>query len=455
LVFTPYVTLFIDPDTRVFRTDWTDPLSLLVSMLSAGFVVGGMLFLAMRLTGRDEAVPSGHGSVVLLFCVAVFLSARDLTSADIPYWRSWDWVLVPCLAFVALTCFLESGRTIRRFLDVAFRVMTPVLFVVAASLLHQEYRMTRPVPPSFPSPSVPAASVLPDVYLFVFDGWGYKQTFPEGEVDGRFTHLRDLAAESTVYHDALAPGRSTRISVPRLIHQSSGTDGRPMAESRTPTLFDLAKGLGYETALLCSIELDIDSRNIDEGGVLTAAFGPSSVWERALLHVVFLGGAHTRLPYYHRHQNDFSAPAYEKVLNLYHTRRVLRRWMGRRGAPHFCVVYFFLPHSPYAFNRSGLRLLTKNPDGLYYDDNMLYADNLLGEIADELRRQDRYDDSVVVVTSDHAPNRRHPTEGRHVPLLVKGWRQKARVDVRDRMDLTELSRPLFDMIREGKKPPAP
>ena len=73
---------------------------------------------------------------------------------------------------------------------------------------------------------------------------------------------------------------------------------------------------------------------------------------------------------------------------------------------------------------------------------MVYADRLFGEWMQALRGSGRWDESWVIVLSDHGPHFRDyagtPDGKRHVPFLVKAPGQKIRRDVRDPFRLVDF-----------------
>ncbi|HOW28126.1 MAG TPA: hypothetical protein PK876_06465, partial [Elusimicrobiota bacterium] len=235
LVFTPYIRLFINPDNRAFRNDWTDPLSLWLAVLLAGSLLGLFLFIVWRSLGKDDGWVPGRSGLVVLFWVSVFLATRNLSSESTPYWHRWDWAFVPAVLCLIVSLATRYASTVRRGTFIAMRVLAPLMLVMSAYFINEWRSMDRPgaapVVPADPT----ASPDLPDIYVWIFDTWGYRQAFREGtgELDGRMTHLRRVASESTVYHGVSSPSYETKKSIPRIIHQS--LDG-----SSAPTLYDRA-----------------------------------------------------------------------------------------------------------------------------------------------------------------------------------------------------------------------
>ena len=141
----------------------------------------------------------------------------------------------------------------------------------------------------------------------------------------------------------------------------------------------------------------------------------------------------------------------------------------RIGAPTFGFFHYGLPHYPYVWSRGGRRGV--RPEHVMdhtvsnCTENLRYLDTVIGEIADELKRAGKFDPSLLVFTSDHTwrwdpalessvsvpidnAAREMEVEAqvehvlKHVPLIIKMPNQKAREEVNDTIQLSDLF-PLF------------
>jgi arylsulfatase A-like enzyme len=117
-------------------------------------------------------------------------------------------------------------------------------------------------------------------------------------------------------------------------------------------------------------------------------------------------------------------------------------WAGQqRDGPFFLFVHIYEPHSPYE-PMKGIELA--------YDGEIVRADAAVGSLLSALRRQNLYDDAMIVLLSDHGEGlgehgeKEHGVllyrEALHVPLLVKlpgnsrgGRRMKANAQLLDVM----------------------
>lgn len=97
------------------------------------------------------------------------------------------------------------------------------------------------------------------------------------------------------------------------------------------------------------------------------------------------------------------------------TNRPATDWISRRQAPFFFFLHYFEPHHPY--------------DHGGYDGEIEAADAALGEFLDFLHEQDLYEESLIIVLSDHGEGLGDHGEPYHgvfvyresiqVPLIVK------------------------------------
>jgi arylsulfatase A-like enzyme len=103
----------------------------------------------------------------------------------------------------------------------------------------------------------------------------------------------------------------------------------------------------------------------------------------------------------------------------------------RRKRPFFLFVHFFEPHAPYE-PPEPYRSRVSNP----YDGEIATADAAVGQVIDELKRQDIYEDALIILTSDHGEGLGDHGEKQHSVLLY-----------------TEMIRvPLIEPARASRRP---
>jgi len=133
--------------------------------------------------------------------------------------------------------------------------------------------------------------------------------------------------------------------------------------------------------------------------------------------------------------------------------------------PHFAVFHYPIPHDPYIYNREGLDLdvrrrmplnFTPRPDGTFtrpdpqneiarYTGNLHYTDTLLGELVKAMKAAGLYDESMIILTSDHNwcldphfDDQAGSDEYTHVPLVVKSAHQACPREIHDPFLLSGL-----------------
>lgn len=93
-------------------------------------------------------------------------------------------------------------------------------------------------------------------------------------------------------------------------------------------------------------------------------------------------------------------------------------WLAQqqgRGAPFFLFVHFFEPHTPYAPPSP----FAERYGAASYTGEVAQADALVGELVDELKRLGLYDESAVLVLSDHGEGLGDHGEEEHGLLLYR------------------------------------
>jgi hypothetical protein len=109
------------------------------------------------------------------------------------------------------------------------------------------------------------------------------------------------------------------------------------------------------------------------------------------------------------------------------------------GTDIVAFFHYVPPHSPYIFDRQGVRTdykQTQLPRAEAYKGNLEYLDTLIGEILAAVKGAGLWDAATVVFTSDHGMT--HQGVSRHVPLFIKLPYQREEVRVKERFELSDL-----------------
>ncbi len=109
-----------------------------------------------------------------------------------------------------------------------------------------------------------------------------------------------------------------------------------------------------------------------------------------------------------------------------------------------------IPHFPYTFNRDGhkkLFAIYQGKEVSNYYGNLAYLDTKIGEIISILKKVNKYEDSLIIMTSDHSwrydpdydkTNRRWRAEKLHVPLFIKMPHQKSSIEIDSKFNIFKL-----------------
>lgn len=293
----------------------------------------------------------------------------------------------------------------------------------------------------------PARSVRDHpVYVLIFDEWSYPRSYDAGRLRPMLPNLEALSARATTYHAARAPGIDTGRSIPAMCRS---TEDPPRLHGLQPcflkdgTLVPAADYASIITTAGCAHYRKI---MVHFGYALALWLGDeldvarSYPWyprgEHALAHAALQ--VHQATSYW---TDPWSSFLYGKLQTRVNDSQVLKLHEGihrdlltilrDEPARTFAIVHYPLPHPPYILD----------PDGSYrgpspqawdrssveqgYERNLRVMDRVIGEIVRTLEDAGRFDDALLIVTSDHSwrddPAVPEPGDDllRHVPLIVK------------------------------------
>ena len=324
------------------------------------------------------------------------------------------------------------------------------------------------------------------VVVVVLDMIGYEDAFaPAGQVREELPQLAAFARTATVFHRARSPGDETGRSLPGLLLQEevgivglrrnearwapAGAMDRPArrAEEFAAALpYAFARAgyrrllIGYYLPYAAIMPGAFDAVLADS--YYGAALGPGagSGWANAFLHQWVRFATESKDPLsavakqlgvldalYGRYYRNLNAAVHAEGL------RYLREDLSPGD---FAVLHLPVPHQPYVYAADGGPSRFGDLDPAGYPGQLVYADRLFGGWMQALRESGRWDESWVVVLSDHGPHFRDysgtPDGKRHVPLLVKAPGQNDRRNVNEPIRLADFEAiPGFPMPAPGKQ----
>lgn len=426
------------------RSDSVD-LILAVLLLSALLFAGGLLLSRWRVT-RERRV---HELAIVVAIVAAILSQFPALGKDTTLTRAalvWAGVAV----VVGLLWWKWRDRLARgaRALCLIMVPLVPILFLQILSWKSWDIRTEG----TGPMPQAANGTGRPLVVFVIFDEWSWFRLAPAGMPAEDFPNARRLASQSVLVTEARSAGPATRYAIPRLLFERHGEVVPGNGEARwqdtagtvpsaeVPSIFDRLHRLGYRSS--------VTGFYINYRGLL-GADGPDQAWSRSYTYkrstrpeevglMLLQNLQHWTDPLSQALWTPLSTAVYsDSWVTLFRSMRE-RALASLASEPDntFLLLHLPLPHAPFVFNADGsfrgrYQGMRMSEDTAGYHRHLQYADHVLGEILQTLDSTGRFDQSLVVVTSDHSWRKepdsaltRLPDAGLRVPLLVKWPGQK-------------------------------
>ena len=258
----------------------------------------------------------------------------------------------------------------------------------------------------------------PNVLLIVIDTLRADHLSCYGYPAIKTPHIDALAADGTRYASMYAQASWTRASIASILSglypSSHGAVHKAdLLTDRVETLAEvLAKG-GYYTAGFPNNINVSPAFGFGQGFAEYHYLAPDLFFyadEAAAELTLYSGLRLVRERFFARYVNvDFYYRPAEYVVDR------VRTWLegpGARERPFFLYLHFMDPHDPYMvhpFNGVGYaRVAMPNPPpGMAktlldtYDGEIVYLDQHIGALVDDLKRRGLYDDTLIVFTADH------------------------------------------------------
>ena len=437
-------------------------------------ILAGMLLLAAAIMAADGLVrrfgspwmKRAFDHVFLLALVSGMLAAFSAFAEDHAPLVNVLWAM----ALIAIigsflwrrSRLVQGGAT----LCLIFSPLMPVLFV---------QMLTWPCWSESPGPLpaiAPSQRTGTPVFLFVFDEWSWLRSTRDGQFLPMFANVRALCERSVVFRQAVSPHRDTMQSLPRFIFQTGQTfvvgrgqtafeDGEGQTPSRElPSLFPSARRHGYRSWLLgwCHPYGHILGDQVD---VCRSYFPGDDLGPLESVAGTLLENS--------RHWTDpvsrqFGPPLLHRIeaqdwyrMGL-HYRDDMLQVLAECPAASVVLCHVPAPHAPYVFNPDGsyhgVDAGMNDTDG--YLRQLGYTDMLIGRIVATLRKTGKFDDAMLLLTSDHGwrfdPDpafRQDPDWDRRVPLIVKLPRQTTK-HIIDEPLCTNRIKPLLEAVFRGE-----
>lgn len=318
------------------------------------------------------------------------------------------------------------------------------------------------------------------VYLFIFDEWSYRRTYEAGRCRDTLANIAEISQHSTTFHDAHSVSKRTLYSIPGMLRGTTDLaeiqdfrpgfvrDGVFVPCTEYPSVFTRAGCADYRKIMLqwgFAVSFWVDDE-LDVSRSYSCYPRGNNPATDAAIHLYNAAFYWT---------DPWTTLVYEKLkgrildghaLRMYDAfRRDTKELIRHQPTRSFAIIHYPIPHPPYILN----------PDGSYrgrnwednkcgneegYERNLAYLDRLIGEFVAELKATGRYDQSLLILTSDHSwrqdPAVSDPTTDQltHVPLIIKLPGQTEPRHINERFSLHRLGE-LIRQARHGNLPPWP
>lgn len=413
--------LLYEPSHVLTGWHWMIGGVLLFCYLMLGLAGGAAVGAAAGAIGwRPEVTRPAIGlMIVVLFCGQVFYRAQTSAGRDILMVGG----MVGCLQLLTLIPRLRGG-----FL---WRLAHPLVVAV----LLAGFPVWR-IAPSLegdtisPTPAAGAGGGKPDVVMLIMDTVRANHTSVHGYERDTTPRLRELAAQATVYHRAVAAGNFSLTghaslfsgSYPRRNGAHTGGSPRRALQPRVRTIAEYLIEQGYSTTL-CSANHAFLTRyyGMVQGfqTYKTPNLLANSYHLRRIVRKLFQATRFWELQRKFSSAGTINQLVYEELDEL-----------TAAGSPFFLVVNYMDAHDPFVapapftdIYLPGAPLMTNvrlhqlaNLLGTHrgsptseeleiilaqYDAGIRYADEQIGELIAYLKRAGRFDNTLIIVTSDH------------------------------------------------------
>jgi len=471
-LFIPYLSRYLDEKNR-FSFHWTH--SDLLALIFCIMAVGSLFFLCFALfyiAGTRLTRKLCEISFISLCGIALMANISHLVKLlkkhppdSIIILGMLLWILM-CGGIVWL--LLKNSQRVKTICIMCCFVPSPVLPLFTLSAMgYQSYISDSG---SLPTPVAADISTLDDknnVYLFIFDEWSYLRSFNNGMLIPEFPNLQRLAARAMVFHNAVSPSSNTATAIPSLLFQTNlpftvrgtllGFQGKEFHHlNQAENVFHHAQELGFFNAMIGAAmpygEMLDTSVDFCRSIPVYKRFGNSffGVAKYHLLTAALMLPA----PLFHFERRVIAEYFFNKfqVNCITNTHELFKNVVKNQHRPTFAVFHYMIPHFPYIFTRKGYKNLFaiySATDTANYYGNLAYLDEKIGEIISILKELNKFEESLIIFTSDHGwrfdPDYDKTTwpcyfdhvqnkwwcypEKQHVPLFIKMPYQKQSIEI--------------------------
>lgn len=423
----------------------TEPIALLLDELIVAAIFWVSIQLARR-SGYRLPMLGARWIFLLLLAVPLYsiLHKREADSVrsefDLPI------AALIIIAVILILILLAAHKWHRQVIKVAVAcvlIVAPLVvinFGYSLWLLNKHQSQTTPAPGDYPTTPTAKNGRTPHIVWIVFDELDHYFTFDQRPPGLNLPELDRLRSESLFASNAYPPTGQTLYSMPALITGKRVVGGSPLSStelqlhfddqtvagwSTVRNVFSEARASGFTTALVgwyhpycrvigsnidyCAWEPLYDRSDPDTPLRLLRRnmlfWARQTVFRVPLLRIV----KNAR----DRDQRDEHIAAYQGILNDALRLAPDPKW-------NLILVHLPIPHHPWIYDSRAKQL--SSAYGHSYADNVLLADETIGQMRRAIETTGLWHDSTVLVSSDHwwreRPRTSTPSDHR-VPFILK------------------------------------
>jgi sulfatase-like protein len=294
------------------------------------------------------------------------------------------------------------------------------------------WQIARIVEKSGAAPSLAARISIPTragprVIWLVFDEMDFDLSFRRRSAEVRVPEFDRLHSEAFFATAAHQPGEDTIEALPTLISGRPASFSKPQGTRKLLMEFS-PQASPVDWSTVPNVFSDARAAGINVGIVgwyfpycrIFSAIISDCYWESMYSGVNDNPVLSTSV----LDQLDSLTPVESRLRQIQRSRRMVAAAETMVNDPQLGLVLIHLPvpHGPPIFDRDSKRITSLNFRKDWFFDNLIFADQVMGTIRRAMEQSGQWDNSVVIVTSDHSLRQSmmpHSNPAPLVPFIVK------------------------------------
>jgi hypothetical protein len=412
-------------------------------------LIGALALWALVTAARHYLAPSWFRWVRIAFLLSLALplnALRAILSQQFSYLRSPLFEVVGTYGVLLIAVMLGGGLVwlialhyrpashIAAGVLAFFLPLVPLTFAQAVwKAVHyddSEYRVKL-------APLIPTARELPRTLWIVCDEWDYSLTFEDRDPSLSLPNIDRLRTETLFTSNAHPPGPETPISIPGYVtgklvkavyyqgpHQlqmAYRDSDRRVLLGEEPNVFGRVRALGLNSAVVGWFH--------PYCGLFPNDLVSCDWWEMAMQHNSMgrTFGAAVSGEAKSLFETNLLSPFGQSLslrehIATYHAIVAAAKNTVNNRQFQFTYVHLPVPHAPFGYNRKTGRFDLSNSPVKGYVDSLALLDRTLGDLRQSMESAGTWDDTTVLITTDHPYREAELLHGKfdpRIPLFLK------------------------------------